>query len=60
MKSIVLATAFSLAASSVFAGGLTEPVVEPVVETVQSESGSSNNGIFVLALAAVLLAAVTQ
>jgi hypothetical protein len=50
MKSIALAAAFSLAATSAFAGSLAEPVVEaPVMaaEEGSSSAGSSGGGVLV-------------
>jgi hypothetical protein len=58
MKSIALAAAISLAASTAFAGGLepapAEPMVEPMVEAA---SGSSANGLLVPLLALILIGA---
>ncbi|MEM9433585.1 MAG: hypothetical protein AAGA12_06645 [Pseudomonadota bacterium] len=54
MKKIALATAFTLAASTAFAGGLDEPIVEaPIVEEATS---SSNGGILIPVLFIVLAA----
>lgn len=64
MKSIALAAAFSLAATTAFAGSLAEPVVEaPVEEPAASSGGSSGQGyvgfaiLGVLAVAAIIAAA---
>ncbi len=56
MKKLALAAAFSLAATSVFAGGLDIPVIEaPVV--VEDTSSSSPMIVIPLLLLAVLAAA---
>lgn len=50
MKSIALAAALSLAATTAFAGSLAEPVVEaPVAEAEEgsSSAGSSGGGILI-------------
>lgn len=58
MKKIVLATAFTMAASSAFAGGLSDPIIEePIIEAATS---SSAGGILVPLLALVLIAAVAS
>ncbi len=58
MKKIVLATAFTLAASTAFAGGLSEPVIEaPIIEEATS---SSNGGILIPLLFIVLVAAAAS
>ena len=59
MKSIALAAAFSLAATTAFAGSLAEPVVEAPVEEAETSSSagssaSSGNGVLIPVL--VLLA----
>ncbi|MCW1918854.1 hypothetical protein NX862_08810 [Rhodobacter sp. KR11] len=62
MKKIALAAALSLAASTAFAGGMNQPIVEtaPVVaETMQTSS--SNGGLVVpLLLLLVVAAAVAS
>jgi hypothetical protein len=45
MKKFVLAAALSVAATSVFAGGLAEPVMEP--EVVEAATSSSAGGFIV-------------
>lgn len=56
MKKLALAAAFSLAASTAFAGGLDIPVIEaPVI--VEDTSSSSAMVVIPLLLLAVLLAA---
>lgn len=52
MKSIALAAALSIAATSAFAGGYTAPVMEP---TVMEEQASSSSGGGVLVPLIVLL-----
>jgi hypothetical protein len=57
MKSIALAAAFTLAATTAFSGSLTEPVVEaPVVEPEASSSsgGSSGQGYIGFGIIAIL------
>lgn len=54
MKKIALAAALSLAATSAFAGGLAQPVVEP--EIVQAAT-SSSSGVLVPLLLLVIIAA---
>jgi hypothetical protein len=54
MKKVALAAAFSLAASTAFAGGLDEPVVEP--EIIVEETGTAG-GWIVPVIALVLIAA---
>ena len=46
MKKLVLAAAFAGVASSAFAGGMAEPVMEPEV-IVEETSGTSAGGIVV-------------
>jgi len=60
MKSIALAAALSLAATTAFAGSLSEPVVEaPVVEAeTGSSAGSSASSGGGIILPIVLIAAV--
>lgn len=56
MKKLALAAALSVAASTAFAGGMVEPVMEaPVVE---AETSSSAGGIIVPLLLLVIVAAV--
>lgn len=58
MKKLALAAAFSLAATSVFAGGLDIPVIEaPVV--VEDTSSSSPMIVIPLLLLAVIAAAAS-
>lgn len=59
MKKFALATALSLAATSAFAGGMAEPVVEPEVVEAKSTS-SSAGGIVVPLLVLLLVAAVAS
>lgn len=65
-KSVILATAFAITASSAFAGGFSQPVIEPMVaepmmpaEVVQQNSSSASAGIIipVLLVVALLVAA---
>lgn len=58
MKKIALAAALSLAASTAFAGGMAEPVMEP--EVVVEEASSSAGGIVPLLLLVLVAAAVAS
>jgi hypothetical protein len=55
MKKIALAAAFSLAATTAYAGGMSEPVMEP--EVIVEDTASSDGGILVPLLAIILFAA---
>lgn len=57
MKSFLLATALVCAASTSFAGGLAEPVMEPEVVT---EKASSSGGILIPLLLLILVAAAVS
>ncbi len=59
MKKLALAAALSLAASTAFAGGMAQPIVEPapVVDTVTNNS-SSSAGIVVPLLILLIVAAL--
>lgn len=54
MKKIALAAALSLAATSAFAGGYEEPVVEPVI--IEEDTGSSGNGLWIPLLIFAIIA----
>lgn len=54
MKKIALVTALSLAASSAYAGGVAEPVMEPAV--IKQDTSSSAGGIIVPLLLLVMIA----
>ena len=59
MKKFALAAALSVAATSVFAGGLAEPVMEP--EVVEAATSSSAGGFIVpLLLLIVIVAAASS
>ena len=59
MKKIALVTVLSLAATSAFAGGLAEPIVEPAV--IEATTASSAPGIVVpLLLLAIVAAAAAS
>lgn len=58
MKKFVLAAALSVAATSVFAGGIAEPVMEP--EVVAAETSSSAGGIIVPLLLILVIAAAAS
>ena len=55
MKKLALAAALSVAATSAFAVGYVEPVLEPVV--IVEETTSSAGGVIVPILALILIAA---
>lgn len=56
MKNLVLATVFAAAATTAFAGGMSEPAMDaPVVaSTMESAAGSSNGLLLPLALLALI------
>ncbi len=58
MKKIALAAAFSLAATSAFAGNLSDPIIEDVV--VVEETSSSAGGVLVPLLFLVIAAAAAS
>ncbi|MFW5654983.1 MAG: hypothetical protein ACOCYW_04970 [Roseicyclus sp.] len=55
MKKLALAAALSVVATGAFAGGMVEPVVEPVV--IEEDTTVSAGGILVPVLALILIAA---
>jgi hypothetical protein len=57
MKKIALATAFALTASTAFAGGLDDPIVE---EPIIAETSSSAGGVLVPVLFLIFAAAVAS
>jgi hypothetical protein len=58
MKKLVLAATVSLAATSAFAGGMAEPVMEPAV--VEAQTSSSSGGIVVALLLLLVIAAAAS
>ena len=60
MKKLALAAALSLAATQSFAGGMTEPMVEPEVIVEDVATSSSSGGILIPLLLVVLLAAAVS
>jgi hypothetical protein len=58
MKNIALAAALSVAATSAFAGGTVEPMMEP--EVVAKATSSSAGGIIVPLLLLVVIAAAVS
>lgn len=65
-KSVLLASVFALATSSAFAGGFSQPIVEPMVqepmmptEMVQQNTSSSSAGLIIpiILVVALLVAA---
>ena len=59
MKKIALAAALSLAATSAYAGGIVEPVMEPAVIVEESTPGTAGF-VVPLLLLAVVAAVATQ
>ena len=59
MKKLVLAAAMSVAASTAFAGGLDEPVMEPEV-IVEESSGTSAGGVIIPLLLLLIVAAAAS
>jgi hypothetical protein len=55
MKKLALATVMALTASTAFAGGLAEPIVEP--EVVVKQTSSSSGGVVVPLLILLVIAA---
>ncbi|MEZ5777249.1 MAG: hypothetical protein R3E44_02700 [Paracoccaceae bacterium] len=58
MKKLALAAALSIAATSAFAGGMAEPIMEPA--PVVEEASSSAGGIVVPLLLLLLVAAAAS
>ena len=58
MKKLALAAAFTLAASTAFAGGAVEPTMTP--EVVVAKASSSGSGLVVPLLLLLLLAAAAS
>ncbi|SEM47830.1 hypothetical protein SAMN04488103_101260 [Gemmobacter aquatilis] len=56
MKKLALAAALSVAASTAFAGGMVEPVMEP--EVVEAATSSSSGGVIIPLLLLLVVAAV--
>lgn len=56
MKKVALAAAFSLAATTAFAGGLDEPIVEP--EIIVEDTGTAGGWLVPVLLLVLLGAAV--
>ncbi|MBZ0130381.1 MAG: hypothetical protein K8F59_14845 [Rhodobacteraceae bacterium] len=59
MKSLALAAAISLAATSAFAGSYVAPVMEPVV-VEEAASSSSGGGVLVPLIALLVIWAATR
>ena len=62
MKKFVLAAAFAGAASTAFAGGFDEPIIEPelVIEEVAEAGSSSAGGMIIPLILLALLAAAAS
>ena len=58
MKKLALAAALTVAASTAFAGGMAEPVMEP--EVVEANTSSSAGGIIVPLLILLVIAAAAS
>lgn len=56
MKKVALAAALSVAATTAFAGGYAEPVMEP--EVIVEEASSSAGGIIVPLMLLLIVAAI--
>ena len=54
MKKLALAAALSLAASTAFAGGMAEPIMEPA-PIVEESAGTTSAGVIVALLALLLI-----
>lgn len=54
-KLITTTTAVTLLASSAFSGSVTEPEMEPMVEVVEEDTGTSSGGLLVPLLALVAI-----
>lgn len=63
MKKIALAAALSVSATTAFAGGMNEPMIEPTINPeviVDDTASSSNGGIVVPLLLLILVAAAVS
>jgi hypothetical protein len=58
MKKLALAAALTVAASTAFAGGMVEPIMEP--EVVEANTSSSAGGIIVPLLLLLVIAAAAS
>jgi hypothetical protein len=58
MKKVALAAALSFAATSAFAGGMSEPVIEPMI--VEAETSSSDGGLLIPIALLLVIAAVAS
>ena len=58
MKKFALAAAFGVAASTAFAGNISEPVMEPVI--IMEETASSSDGGLILPLMILILVAAAS
>ncbi len=58
MKKLALAAALSVAATTAFAGGMAEPVMEP--EIVEAATSSSAGGIIIPLLLLIVIAAAAS
>lgn len=58
MKKLALAAALTVAASTAFAGGMVEPIMEP--EVVEANTSSSAGGIIVPLLLLLVVAAAAS
>lgn len=66
-KSIVLASVFAMATSSAFAGGFSQPIVEPMIQepmmpapVVEQRSSSSNAAIIIPVIVVIALLAAAR
>ncbi len=58
MKKLVLAATVSLAATTAFAGGMEEPIMEPAI--VETQTSSSSGGVVVALLLLLVIAAAAS
>ena len=61
MKNLVLATVFAAAATTAFAGGMSEPAMDaPVVASTMESAAGSSNGFLVPLVLLALIAMVSK
>jgi len=60
MKKLALATVLSVAATTSFAGGLSDPIIEPEIIIEDVRTSSSSGGILIPLLLVVLIAAAVS
>ena len=61
MKNLILATVFAAAATTAFAGGMSEPAMDaPVVASTMESAAGSSNGFLVPLVLLALIAMVSK